>query len=354
LHPAALPLKTAAMKVTDKRPPAQDTMLAHITGYWISQLVFVAAELGIADELAAGPRSVAVLAKKVGADAAALRRVLRALASVGIFAETANGAFRMTPLAATLRDGVPGSLKGFARMMVDGYNWVAWQDLLGGVRTGTLPFDRVHGKPIFDYLRDHPDADRTFSESMASISRPENDAVARALDFNRFATVVDVGGAHGHLLAAILGRHRRVRGILYDQPQVVAGAAASGFITAAKLAGRITVQSGNFFNEVPPGADAYVMKYIIHDWTDDQCERILAHCRHAMAPGARVLVVEHVIRPGNAADWGKMLDINMLVLTGGRERTKPEFAALFRRAGLRLLRVHKTAAALSVLEAAAA
>lgn len=342
------------MKTTDKRPPAQDTMLAHITGYWVSQLVFVAAKLNLADELAAGPRSVATLAKKLGVDASALRRVLRALASVGIFAETANGNFRLTPLAATLRGGVPGSLKPFASMMVEGYNWVAWQDLLGGVRTGALPFDRVHGRPIFDYLRDHPEDDRVFSESMASISGPENAAVARALDFHRFHTLVDVGGAHGHLLAAILGRHRKLRGILFDQPQVVAGAADSGFITAPKLAGRITVQSGSFFNEVPPGADAYLMKYIIHDWNDEQCERILANCRRAMAPGGRVLVVEHVIRPGNAPDWGKMLDINMLVLTGGRERTKEEFASLFKRAGLRLLRVHRTAVALSLLEAAAA
>lgn len=342
------------MKTTDKRPPAQDTMLAHITGYWISQLVFVAAKLHLADALAGGPRTVAALAKKVGADPDALRRVLRALASVGIFAETANGRFRLTPLAATLRGDVAGSLQPFASMMVEGYNWVAWQDLLGGVRSGALPFDRVHGKPIFDYLREHPEDDHIFSASMASISGPENDAVARAVDFGRFHTLVDVGGAHGHLLAAILGRHRRLRGILFDQPQVVAGAADSGFITAPKLAGRITVHSGSFFNEVPAGADAYLMKYIIHDWNDEQCTRILAHCRHAMAPGGRVFVAEHVIRPGNAADWGKMLDINMLVLTGGRERTKEEFAALFARAGLRLRRVHKTAAALSVLEAGAA
>lgn len=222
------------------------------------------------------------------------------------------------------------------------------------MKTGLLPFPRVHGQPIFDYLRDHPEDDRIFSASMASISGPENMAVARALDFGRFRTLVDVGGAHGHLLATILGRHRRVRGILYDQPQVVANAPASRFITAKAVASRIEVEGGNFFDAVPQGADAYIMKYIMHDWTDDQCARILGHCRRAMAAGGRVLVVEHVIRPGNAPDWGKMLDINMLVLTGGRERTKEEFAALFARAGLRLRRVHKTAAALSILEGAAA
>lgn len=342
------------MKPTDKRPLAQDTMLAHITGYWVSQLVFVAAKLGIAEQLARGPRTPEALAKKVGADAGALRRVLRALASIGIFAETPRGTFKLTPLAATLREGAPGSLKHFALMMVEGYNWSAWQELLDGVKTGLLPFPRVHGQAIFDYLRDHPEDDRIFSASMASISGPENAAVARALDFGRFRTLVDVGGAHGHLLATILGRHRRLRGVLYDQPQVVANAPASGFITARGVAGRIEVEGGNFFNAVPQGADAYIMKYIMHDWTDDQCARILGHIRRAMAPGGRVLVVEHVIRPGNAPDWGKMLDINMLVLTGGRERTKDEFAALFARAGLRLRRVHKTAAAVSIVEASAA
>jgi hypothetical protein len=342
------------MKATDKRPPAQDTMLGHITGYWISQLVFVAVHLGIADQLARGPRTAAALAKKVGADPTALYRVLRALASVGIFAETAGGRFKLTPLAATLRSDLPGSLNSFARMMVDGYNWDAWQELLDGVRTGLLPFAQVHGQRIFDYLRDHPEDDRIFSASMASISGPENAAVAGAFDFGRFGTLVDVGGAHGHLLATILRRHRRLRGVLYDQPQVVAGARASGFITNRAVASRIEVEGGNFFESVPAGADAYVMKYIIHDWTDDQCARILGLCRRAMAAGGRVLVVEHVIRPGNAPDWGKMLDINMLVLTGGRERTKEEFAALFARAGLRLRRVHKTAAALSILEGSAA
>lgn len=329
-------------------------MLAHLTGYWVSQLVFVAAKLGIAEQLARGPRTPEALAKKVGADAGALRRVLRALASIGIFAETARGTFKLTPLAATLREDAPSSLKNFALMIVEGYNWSAWQELLDGVKTGLLPFPRVHGQPIFDYLRDHPEDDRIFSASMASISGPENAAVARALDFGRFRTLVDVGGAHGHLLATILGRHRRLRGILYDQPQVVANAPASRFITAKAVAGRISVEGGNFFNAVPQGADAYIMKYIMHDWTDDQCARILGHCRRAMAPGGRVLVVEHVIRPGNAPDWGKMLDINMLVLTGGRERTKDEFSALFARAGLRLRRVHKTEAAVSVVEASAA
>lgn len=342
------------MKTTDKRPAAQDAMLAHATGYWTAQLVFVAAKLGLADALARGPLPVASLAKKTGVQASALYRVMRALASVGVFAETADGRFKLTPAAATLRSDVPGSLRHFVMMMVENYNWDAWRELLRGVRTGDLPFDQVHGVPVFEFLRAHPEEDRIFSASMASISGPENDAVARAYDFGRFKTLIDVGGAHGHLLATILQRHRRLHGVLYDQPQVVAVAPQSGFITRPKIAKRCSVQGGSFFEAVPAGADAYVMKYIIHDWNDDQCNSILSNCRKAMAPGGRVLVVEHVIRPGNAADWGKLLDINMLVLTGGKERTKEEFRALFKRAGLRLLRVHPTKAALSILEAVAA
>jgi hypothetical protein len=295
-----------------------------------------------------------VLAKRVGAHAPSLHRVLRALASVGIFAESADGRFRLTPLAATLRSSVPGSLHNFARMMVDDYNWSGWGKLLHGVRTGELPFDLVHGVPIFEYLRTHPEQDRVFSASMASISGPENDAVARAYDFGRLETLVDVGGAHGHLLATIVRRHRRLRGVLYDQPQVVANAPQSGFITGRDVAARISVAGGSFFDAVPTGADAYMMKYIIHDWNDDQCEIILRNCRAAMAPESRVLVVEHVITAGNKPDWAKLLDINMLVATGGQERTREQFKTLFARAGLRLKRVHATAAALSILEAVAA
>jgi len=329
-------------------------MLGHITSYWISQMVFVAAKLGIADALARGPLKPAVLAKRVGAHPASLQRILRALASVGIFAETSDGRFRLTPVGATLRSDTPGSLHSFALMVVEGYNWDAWGNLLEGVRSGEVPFQQVFGLPVFEYLRAHPEDDRIFSQSMASISGPENDAVARAYDFGRFTTLVDVGGAHGHLLATILRRHRRLRGVLYDQPQVVASATKSGFVTAKGIATRCTIEGGSFFESVPKGADAYIMKYILHDWNDEQCVTILRHCRAALAPGGRILVAEHVIRPGNQADWGKLLDINMLALTGGQERTRDEFRTLFARAGLRLQKVHPTAAALSLLEAVAA
>jgi len=327
-------------------------MLDLITGYWVSQMVFVAARLGIADTLAKGPKTPAAVAEQVGAHAPFVHRVLRTLASIGVFAETANGRFRLTPTAATLRSGVPGSLRDFALMMVDDYNWAAWGALLHGVQTGAVPFEHVHGLPAFAYLSAHPDKERTFAASMASISGAENGAVARAYDFRGVGRLVDVGGAHGHLLATILRRHRKLRGVLYDQPQVVAGADASGFI--AGLEDRIDVQGGDFFASVPVGADAYIMKYVIHDWDDARCVRILRLCRDAMAPGGRVLVVENVVAPGNRPGWAKLLDINMMVCVTGRERTKVEFRDLLARAGLALRRVVPTASPISVLEATAA
>jgi O-methyltransferase domain len=183
----------------------------------------------------------------------------------------------------------------------------------------------------------------------------ENVAVARAYDFRGLRTLVDVGGAHGHLLATILGRHRHLRGILFDQPQVVEAAARSSYFTARDLAARCEVQGGSFFDGVPVGADAYMMKYIIHDWDDERCLRILRNCREAMAPGGRVLLVEHVVEPGNRPDFGKLLDINMLVVApGGKERTRREFGTLLAGAGLRLRRIVPTASRVKVLEAVAA
>jgi len=327
-------------------------MLGLITGYWVSQMILVAARLGIADALAKGPKTSAAVAEQVGAHAPFVRRLLRTLASVGVFAETPNGRFRLTPTAATLRSGVPGSLRDFALMIIDDYIWDAWGDLFHGVQTGIVPFDHVHGQPIFGYLASHPEKERTFSASMASISGPENGAVARAYDFRRVGRLVDVGGAHGHLLATILRRHRKVRGVLYDQPQVVAGAAASGFL--AGLEDRVEVQGGDFFASVPTGADAYIMKYVVHDWDDERCVRLLGLCRQAMAAGGRVLVVENVVEPGNRPGWAKLLDINMMACLTGKERTKAEFRDLLARAGLTLRRVVPTASPISVLEATAA
>jgi len=333
---------------------AHDAMLERIAAYWQSQLLYVAAKLGIADVLAAGPLTVNEIASRVGAHPPYLGRVLRALASVGIFAADPHGRFHLTRLAQTLRSDHPESLRDFALMLVDDYNWAAWGALEHAVRTGESAFEHVHGAPAFPWMREHPEKERMFSASMASISVMENAAVSRAYAFGKLRKIVDVGGAHGHLLVAILRSYVKLRGVLFDQPPVIAEAVKSGVTNAADLTGRFETVGGDFFDSMPPGADAYVMKYIIHDWDDDKSVRILQNCRKAMAEDGRVLVIDHVVAAGNRFDWGKLMDINMMVMLGSKERTKDEFRQLFARAGLRLKRVIRTASSLSILEGVAA
>lgn len=238
-------------------------------------------------------------------------------------------------------------------MLVDDYNWSAWGALEHAVKTGDSAFEHVHGSPAFPWMQAHPEKEKMFCASMASISAMQNAAVARGYAFGKLQKVVDVGGAHGHLLVTILRSYVKVRGVLFDQPQVINEAARSGFITSPDVSSRCETMSGDFFESVPDGADAYVMKYVIHDWDDDRCVRILDNCRRAMSPEGRVLVVDHVVAAGNRFDWGKLLDINMMVVPGGKERTKDEFRELLARANLRLKRVIRTASSLSILEAVA-
>jgi SAM-dependent methyltransferase len=333
---------------------AHDAMLERIAAHWQSQLVYVAAKLGIADVLVNGPLTVDEIASRVGAHAPSLKRAMRALASLGIFAADPHGRFHLNRFSQTLRSDHPESLRDFALMMVDDYYWTAWGALEHTVRTGNSAFEHVHGAPMFPWLREHPDKEKMFSASMASLSAMENAAVARSYAFGKFERIVDVGGAHGHLLATILRSYVRLRGVLFEQPQIIEEALRAGFVTSADVSTRCEVASGDFFESVPVGADAYLMKYIIHDWDDERSVRLLRNCRAAMSPGGRVLVVDHVVAPGNRFDWGKLVDINMMVMLGSKERTKEEFRQLFSRAALRLKRVIRTGTSLSILEGLAA
>ncbi len=330
------------------KPPRAVEMLNLIIGYWISKLIHEAARLNLADHLRDGPRAVADLAKATDVDAAGLYRVLRALASIGVFAEDDEGRFGLTPLAETLRTDSPDSLRDFALMMGESYNWQAWDQLHDGVTGAGVPFRQVFGMQAFEYLAQHPEDEIIFGRSMASISATENPAIAAALELAEVRTLVDVGGSRGHLLATILRHHTHLSGVLFDLPQVVE-AARQGPYLAGDLAARVSFVEGSFFEGVPQGRDAYIMKYILHDWNDAECEQILTHCRSAMAPGGTVLVVDTVIEPGNEPQWGKLLDINMMALTGGRERKAAEFAQLFERAGLRLEKIIATECPLSVM-----
>ncbi|MDH5640554.1 MAG: acetylserotonin O-methyltransferase [Nitrospira sp.] len=318
-------------------------------GYWVSRLVYVAAKLKVADLLKGRSRTVEELASAAGVQPAALYRLLRALASVGIFAETKGRRFKLTPLAATLQTGVPNSMHAWALMINEPWMWDSWNELLHGAKTGEMPFLKAHGMPIFQYLGTHPEDLAVFGESMSSISRTENPAIAAAYKYPKVRTLVDVGGGHGSLLAAILKGNPRLKGVLFDQSAVIARAEQDQHVTAKGIAQRCRLESGNFFEGVPDGGDAYIMKYILHDWSDEDCVKILSNCRAAMNEGGRVLVVDNVIASGNAPSWGKLLDIQMLII-GGRERTKEEFAALFAAAGLKLTRVVPTKCPLSIVE----
>jgi len=332
-----------------KKSAPHSVMLNLTIGHWIARLVHVAAKLKLADLLKDGPRTVQHLAEATGVQTSALYRALRALASAGVFAETTGGRFKLTPLAATLQSDVPGSLHAWALMINERYHWDSWLELLHGIKSSEVPFIKAHGVLAFEYLDKHPEDLAIFGASMTSLSVTENPAVAAAYKFSGFGTLVDVGGGHGSLLATILKANPKLRGVLFDQPSVIERAQKDQHVTAQGIAERCTLESGSFFESVPAGGDAYIMKYVLHDWNDEQCVKILGNCRAAMNAKGRVLVVDNVIPPGNDPNWGKLLDIQMLVI-GGRERTKKEFAAMFTAAGLKLKRIVPTQCPLSIVE----
>ncbi|MBL8324211.1 MAG: methyltransferase [Rubrivivax sp.] len=320
-------------------------------GYLLSRSLHVATELGLADHLAAGPLSVGQLARASGSHAPSLRRLLRCLAAQGVFAEDIDGSFANTPASQLLRQGVmrDGVLL-CAEVTGDGSWWNAVGALRQSVQSGEPAFERQHGMGFFDYIARHPECSTWFDRGMANFASAEDPAIAEAGDFGRFASVVDVGGGQGGLLAQVLLRHPALRATLFDQPLVVQQPAALA-AHAALADSRWQVQGGDFFQAVPAGADAYVLKRILHDWGDDACLRILRACRAAMGPRSRLLVVDAVVPEGNAPHPAKVMDILMMAFATGRERTQDEFAALLARAGLRLDAVRGSASTLSVVEA---
>jgi hypothetical protein len=334
--------------MTKKSAPAA-AMFGLITGRWVSHLIFVAAKLELPDLLKDGPRTVEDLATAAQVQAPMLYRVLRALASFGVFAETKGKRFKLTPLAATLQKAVPGSMRAVALHHSFRYREDAWAQLLHGVKTGEVPFLKAHGISYFEYLQKHPEEFALFSESMTSMSSTENRAIAAAYKFSGIRTVVDVGGGQGSLLAMLLQANQKLRGVLFDLPSDSTRSKQDRQLKAKGIRGRCTVATGDFFEAVPKGGDAYIIKRVLHDWDDGKCAKILANCRGAMNQKGRVLVVESVIPPGNGPDRGKLVDMQMLII-GGRERTREEFVSLFRKAGLKLTRIVPTKSPLSIVE----
>jgi len=318
------------------------------TAYWASRLVYAAAEIGLADQLTE-PKSAAEIAGALGAHAPSLHRVMRTLASVGLLTEGDDLRFALTPLGAALRSDAPGAARSTVRTLGGPSFTRAFDHIVSSIQTGKPGFDKAHGVPVFEYLSTRPEEASLFSETMVGIHGQEPPAVAAAYDFSGFETVVDVGGATGNMLASILEKYPTPRGVLFDMPHVVGD--APSLLRARGVSDRVTIESGDFFQSVPTGGDAYVLSHIIHDWTEEQCLTILGNCRKAMKPTSRLLIVEMVLPPGDTPHLGKMLDMVMLVVPGGQERTEAEYAPLLAKAGFRLNRVVPTESAVSVVEA---
>jgi len=339
------------MAETDRAntPPPQARLIEMAMAQWISRLLHLVVQMNLVDQLTQGPRTAEELAQSTEADARSLYRVMRALASLGLFTEDAAHCFSLTPLSEALTSGMPGSVRSAVLLLGGDLSARSLDQLHYSVQTGKSGFEKAFGMPVFEWLATHPAQASMFSETMVSFHGAEPAAVAAAYDFSRLNTIIDVGGATGNLLTTILGRHPGSRGILFDRPHVVGDAPA--LIQGRGLGDRVKIEAGNFFESVPAGGDAYLLSHIIHDWSEAQCLTILANCRRAMNPGSRLLIIEMVLPSGDAPHPGKMLDIIMLAIPGGQERTEAEYRTLLDRAGFRLAQVLPTESAVSIVEA---
>jgi hypothetical protein len=316
---------------------------------WISAVVYAAAKLGIADHLATGPRSAAELAGTTRTHAPSLHRFMRTLAGLGILTERDAQRFALTPLGEALKSGAPGSARATLIAFCGPAFWHSWEEIVYSLETGKTGFEKAWGTPVFDYLAQHPEEASYFSEAMVGFHGDEPPAVARAYDFSGIKTIVDVGGATGNMLAAILSHHAAPRGVLFDRPHVVRDAPT--LLKARGVEERVTIEPGDFFEGVPAGGDAYLLSHIIHDWNEEQCLTILGHCRSVIKPGGRLLIVETVLPTGDTPHQGKVQDMVMLVVPGGQERTEAEYALLLGKANFRLIRVVPTQSVVSIVEA---
>ncbi|MDG6106625.1 hydroxyneurosporene methyltransferase [Dactylosporangium aurantiacum] len=322
-------------------------LLELIHGSVITQSLYVAAQLGVADALRDGPLSAPELAARVQCDADALRRVLRLLASNEVFIEYPDGSFGLTPMAQALRSDVPDSMRGMAVLMGHPIHWEDWSHLIDTVRTGQPCVPALRGMDAFSYLASQPEYGAVFFQGMANMSVVETQPIVEGYDFSAFRTIVDVGGGGGALLAAVLQRATGSRGVLFDARAEVFG--ARDILAAHGVAERCTIAAGDLFDPVTPGADAYVLKHIIHDWPEEQALTILRNVRDAIAEDGRILLMEFVPEEGNAPHPGRLTDLMLMLLVGGRERTARGYAELLDKAGFELEEVVGTTAAVSVV-----
>jgi len=332
---------------TSQPQSQKPSLMSLLSGSWTTQAVYVAAKLGLSDLLHNKPQTAAELAAATGTQAEPLYRLLRGLASLGVYEEQADGKFTLTPSADGLRRDVPNSQWAMA-VMIGEEHYAAWGELLHCVQTGGSGFEKVYGEPIFDWLGKHPEQAAVFDQAMVSVHGRETAGMIDAYDFSSIGTLADIGGGNGSLLCEVLARHKNLKGMLCDLPGVLERAKPR--ILSLGMTDRIQPIPTNFFESVPSGGDAYLMRHIIHDWTDEQSLTILRNVRKAIGPKGRLLLVESVILPGNDPSFAKFLDLNMMVVPGGKERTEQQYRALYEAAGFRLERIVPTKTDVSVIE----
>jgi hypothetical protein len=336
--------------MTQELPP-QAILMQMLFGYAPARAISIVAELRIADLLADGPKTAEELALTTKSHSRSLYRLLRACASVGIFSEGSDKRFSLTPMAEFLRSDNPESLRAFAEMLAHAEQFQTWSALDYSIQTGTPAFDKVHGMPIFEYYPAHPKSGQIFNDAMTSMSLGSSMAVMQAYDFSGISKLVDIGGGHGFLLASVLEKYPTMKGVLYDTATIVEE--AKSLLEKQGVTNRCQTVGGNFFESVPPGGDAYMMKHIIHDWNDEECTAILKNCRKGVTEAGKLLVIEMVVPPGNEPSLSKLLDLQMLAVLPGCERTEEEYSALFSAAGFKLTRIVPTMSPYSVIEGVA-
>ncbi len=324
-------------------------MLDLLTSRWVSDIISTAGELGLADHLQAGPKTAEELAEAAGFHAPSLYRLLRALASYGIFTEQKDGRFAQTPMSEALRTGVPYSVRGAARFLIRPWTVHSWLELGHSVRTGIPAFEHVHKTPSIGYLMQRPEEVEIFVEFMRSFSAQTGTALAESYDFSGINVLADIGGSQGLVLSLVMAKYPALRGILFDLPGVIEGAAS--FLRSQGLEDRVEVRSGSCFETAPTGADAYLLKHVLHDYSDEDCLRILKTVHTAAKPGTKLLVAEGIIESPNESQFAKTLDIQMLVHLYGKERTRDEWYQLLHQGGFRLSRIIRTNSFAFIIEA---
>ncbi|MBV8886744.1 MAG: hypothetical protein JO235_22500 [Chroococcidiopsidaceae cyanobacterium CP_BM_RX_35] len=335
-----------------KGVPPQVKILQMMNAYRLSQSISVAAKLGIADFLADGPKSSDELARSTGVHAQSLYRLLRALASFGVFAEDENGLFGLTPRAAMLQTNVPGSIRAYAIVIGEEWHWRMWGDIAYSVKTGEPAFDHLFGMEFQNYYSQHPEVAKNFDGAMVSVLAMTDAAVMTNYNFSSIGKVVDVGtgGGDGKLIASILKTNPNMQGVFFDLPPRLEPARA--LIEAEELTSRCELVAGDVFKSFPSGGDAYIIKNLIHDYDDERAVTILKNCHEAIEENGKLLVVEMVLPPGNKPSLAKILDVEALIMTAGAiERTEAQYRELFETAGFKLTNVISTSSPMSILEA---